>query len=203
MIQQLRRYLFHPFIPLIFGLLMCIGGVTYHLFALKRLEQGCDHFKMELEQKRFSLKRKEEESRVLKAMKEAEPNFVENRLEKLPLLASEVRRIQTLLHSEPQNSEYKRELEALEAPKNSLRFQERNMVRKETYKESDLIQKEAVLMNREDLTQLLTLLENPNLSSLHPPLFLIKTFTLIKTDLSKEEEVFKVQMELIKREMIQ
>jgi hypothetical protein len=146
---------------------------------------------------------KVKESSFLGRLKNANHHFIDENLESLVLLQSEIKKLE---EKNIENSEtLKQRLKFLTDGSNHLKFIEESLKNHENLHEAEERLQHPVEMNVEDLKKLLCLVEGIHLSSYTPledsPQLVIKNFELSKKITSSEEEVYSLDMRLIKREI--
>lgn len=202
----LSRWLSHPLSILSGGILICLLSVWFHLSRERALSDLHERAKF-LREKKLSLQHKEEtEKRILAQMEAANPVYVEEVLAKLCFLQNETDRLQVILRSEPSSRKVKERLEFIQGSQNQLRLREENFQRVSNLEEVDVIQDHPIELSQNDLTYLLSQLENVALGSYSPehdpPYFVIKSFDLSKKSHSSEEETFVVNVKMTKLELV-
>jgi len=147
---------------------------------------------------------REKESAFLTKIKHADHFYIDKHLETFTFLENEIKRLQACAYEPEQEDAAKRRLSFLKEESNRLLFTEEKIRRNETIQEIEEKQQHPVEMNEEDLKKLLTLIEgtiiSPYLPKENRPQLIIKNFELSKKPVSSEEDVFVVNMQLIKRE---
>jgi len=203
---QIKAFLSQPLLWLVVGICCCLLSLIYYASSSKKLrdlKQTAIYLK---KKEHLALLRKTEEKNLLQQLKTANRDYVEKELESLQFLDAEVKRLQALSHSDPSNEVFNSRLEFLQSGQNRLRFREQNFQRVGQFQEVEIIQEHPVEMHRDDLKALLARVENQSFGNFkpgqHPPSLTIKKFELIKKTKSSDEEVFVVNLELIKHEMV-
>lgn len=128
----------------------------------------------------------------LEKLRRADVNYLQKEIEPLLFLRAEKKRLHVLsssLHSQIQSAD--------EEEKNRLIFIQKSLQPKPPFQETLYQIKHPVELNLEDLKILLTKLEKCS-----APEFRFKRFELLRKALSPTEEVFSIQFELIKRELL-
>ena len=183
-----------PFLLLLLGPLPLFYLFFHSNVQLKKID--ATETKINILHRNFVLAKlqKDKEDVYLSQLKKASPYYINEHLESLEFLKNE--RVRDP-NSEPPLSRM---------PVQQLRFNEGKIRRSKGLQEVEENQEKAVLMNEEDLKKTLTLIEGvgipPYKSAPNPPELLIKSIDLRKTSLSAYENVFEVNMQLIKREGI-
>lgn len=206
MIIKFKAYLLHPYSLLAYGLIPCLLALFGHLSAEKRLGQQVEEALYLKERENLAEKKAKLQETLSAQMKNASSDYLENVIEPMQFLRPEIQKLSAMLHGSPENKVYQTRLDFLQNGKNALQFRQQNFQRIGGLQEMEAKQVHPVEMNREDLKQLLANIESIALGDVkpegNPPNLLIKHFELIKKPLPTSEEVFLVNLELIKREMI-
>lgn len=151
--------------------------------------------------------KQEEEEHVLKKLKLANHYYIDQHLESQLFLEPDLRRVQATLAYNPEDSWAKKRVQFLKEGSNRLRFSEQNLKTHLGFQEVEEIQQYAVEMNLEDLKRLLAHIDDikigPYLPAPNAPQLIIKNFELTKKKLKEDEEVYLVNLHLIKRELAQ
>jgi len=196
----------HPIVILLIGLLPCFAS-GFHFYRSKQQQQNLELKIRSLNRKNFDQKqRAEREKKLVERLKGADPDYVPKTLETLTFLDGESKRIEAFLLDHPEEKNQMRRLQFLKGEANRLRFREKNFQRVGKFQEVDVILQHPVEMGKEDLTFLLSKLEHTRIGSYTPdpnaPDFLIEQFEMIRKTLSKDEEVYLVKFNCIKREYV-
>jgi hypothetical protein len=203
LVERIKEISRHPFLLLGLGVSSCLlllGQTMLSHQSLQRREERV------LALKREALVQEERnaaQEKLLTQLKVADREYVERQLETQSFLKTECQKIEAILLANPDHYTLKERLNLLKT-NNQLHFRMQDVKRKDKFQESLLIQEKAVEMNQEDLKSLLARIENVPISELQgnrPPDLWIKKLELHKHTLNKNEETFRVQLELIKREL--
>jgi len=202
----IKKWILHPLAPLLLGLIPCILVVFLHfksLSALNSLQNDAIYLKTK---QHLVEKTSKIETDLIAQMSQADKSYLENQIETLHFLEPEIKKLGALLQTDPNQHEQKNRFDFLNSGKNALRFRQENFQRVGKIQEMEAKQVHPVEMNREDVKALLSRIENvkigEHLPGNRPPDLLIKQFELIKKPLPSNEEVFLVNVELIKRESL-
>lgn len=196
----------HPLFALLLGIGSCLAALFY-ISSLKHTQETlqtriCALCETRKKRELQDLREKE----LIERLQGADPDYLQNRLEKLSFLSSEAHRMEALLLDHPADAASKKRLSFLKGAANQLRFREENTRRIGALQEVDVIQEHPVEMGKEDLKGLLAKLEQVEIDQHspdpHAPDFLINEFELIRKPLSQKSETFVVNFNCIKREMI-
>lgn len=148
----------------------------------------------ELQQKEHSL---------LNSLKNPDPHYLDKHIETLTFLLPELKKLETF-SSENANEQTLKRLQFLKEGGNRLVFSEEQIRSNDLFREVEEKQQHPVEMNEEDLKKLLCLIEGVTIWPYGPkegrPQLIIKDFRLSKKEISSQEKVFVVSMELINRE---
>ena len=152
----------------------------------------------------LAMERMGRKERFLHRYSQATPYFLDQTIESLPLLQKEKEQLKSLLNHPafPESVAIKERLSFIE--ENRLAFKEEKIETSKQMKEVQEKQRHPVQMDENDLKQILALLEDVQidecLPKIHSPQILIKEFHLKKIETPLQQEVFEVEMDLIKRE---
>ncbi|MDN3507271.1 MAG: hypothetical protein P0S96_08605 [Simkaniaceae bacterium] len=206
MIKKYKAYLVHHYSLVAYGLIPCLLALFGHLSSEKKLSQQIDEALYLKEKENLADKKAKLQEALNAQMKSASADYLETVIEPMQFLRSETQKISAMLHGSPENKAYQTRLQFLQNGQNTLRFRQQNFQRIGNQQEMEAKQIHPVELSREDLKQLLANIENITLGDTkpegNPPNLLIKNFELIKKPLPTSEEVFLVNLELIKREII-
>jgi hypothetical protein len=201
----IKKYLSHPLAWLAFLILGLVPFFCLILFFYMRLEElNTFEGRMEQAHKKAIIQKihKEKENVFLTKIKNVDHFYIDKHLETLAFLEHEVKRLQASAYDSDDMS--KKRLAFLKEGSNRLLFSEEKIRHNETVQETEEKQQHPVEMNEEDLKKLLSLIEGtaigPYLPKSNRPQLIIKNFELSKKPVSSEEDVFVVNMQLIKRE---
>jgi hypothetical protein len=180
-VKTLRLVLF--LIPALLSLWVCQSKAS-HLEALEARINS-------LEAQALLVKEQEgKNTHYLAELKEAP--LRDQILESLPLLETEGRRVQVLYAQDKENLQLKQRLEFLKSGKNRISFTEEKRRTHGKLREIEEKLARRVEMNEEDLQTVLPLLE-PRI---------IREFDLTKQMTPSEEEVYSIDLKVIKREVL-
>jgi hypothetical protein len=148
--------------------------------------------------------RKEKNSRILSEIKKSDPFYIDTHLEKLSFLEDEARRVQALSMHQKDNSILQRRLDFLRSGENKIIFTEGARHQEKGFQEVEEKMQHPLEMNEDDLKKLLVLIEGVTINSYSPkqgrPQLVITDFDLTKHRSPSDEEVYVVDLKLIKRE---
>lgn len=148
---------------------------------------------------------KERETSFFNQIEVADPNFIQKQLEPIVFLDPEIKKLQALSSYVKEDEELDHRLLFLKN-ENHLRFLEKDFRQDSKIKETEYQIAKPLQLDKENLKQLLSLIENRKVDSFTPPpgspQITIKEFYLEKKEIAKDSEVFEVSMSIIKREKI-
>lgn len=204
--EKLKKILIHPYTWIALGIFPCFFAACIYIRAVHKLDHLQEEVLYLYEKKQSNQRKTNLEQKLLTQLGQANSAYLEKELETLRFLQPEVQKIKALLHTEPNNALLQTRLDFLQNEQNQLRFRQHNFQRIGKFQEMEALQDHPVEMNREDLKQLLALIENQKIGDWmpgsNPPDLIVKSFELIKKPLPSNEEIFFVNLELIKREML-
>jgi hypothetical protein len=156
----------------------------------------------------YSSKKKDVEEGILSKMKGADPHYIDKYLESLTFLDSEAKKWQRLALQEKPIAEIEKRIEFLRSQQNKLSFSEGQIYQLGNIRELEEKQKHTIEINDEDLKKILCLIEGVKIGPYMPidkhPQLIIKKFNLIKKTLPEiREKVFLLNLQLLKRELIE
>lgn len=147
------------------------------------------------------------ESALLASLKKPDPHYLDKNVETLTFLLSEIKKLESIQSENPDNEQINKRLQFLREGGNRLVFSEEQIRSNEFFREIEEKQQHPVEMNEEDLKKLLCLIEGITIWPYGPkegrPQLIIKDFHLSKKELSSQEKVFVVSLQLIKRENLE
>lgn len=188
--RQLRP--FFSYFLLSCGTLPSVFCLLYFFHArlkLQELEERLTSLTMHMA---LSEKTKSEGDKRLEKLKTADPAYLEKALVGLTFLEAEIKRLQLI-----KNDPSAKRLRFFKEGANSLRFIEENFCEKPPFQEIDVRLEHPVEMDSEDLKKLLNRIEEAE-----APELVIKRFELSRKSPSPQEEVYLINFELIKRELL-
>ncbi|MES2345821.1 MAG: hypothetical protein V4494_07790 [Chlamydiota bacterium] len=139
------------------------------------------------------------EDNFISKMKNTDHFYIDKNLESLLFLESEIAQLE--LQADPL---LKKRLHFLKEGSNKLLFAEEEIRRGDIFQEIEERLQHPVEMNTDDLKKVLCLIEDIPIPPFSPPAnapqMIIKNFELIKKPISKDQEVYVINLQLIKRE---
>ena len=144
------------------------------------------------------------ESTILASLKNPDAHYLGKYVETLTFQLSEIKKFETIQAENPDDELISRRLVFLKEGGNRLLFSEEHIRTNELFRETEEKQQHLIELNEEDLKKLLCLIEGITIWPYGPkegrPQLVIKDFKLSKKEVSSQEKVFVVSMQLIKRE---
>lgn len=143
------------------------------------------------------------EDSLLNSLKNPDTHYLDKNIETLTFLLPELKKLEAFSSENTEEHTFKR-LQFLKEGGNRLVFSEERVRSNELFREIEEKQQHPVEMNEEDLKKLLCLIEGVTIWPYGPkegrPQLIIKDFRLSKKEISSQEKVFVISMELINRE---
>lgn len=147
------------------------------------------------------------ESSLLSSLKNPDPHYLDKHMETLTFLLPEIKKLETIQLENPEDEQIVKRLQQLKDGYNRLRFSEEQIRANEIFRETEEKQQQPIELNEEDLKKLLCLIEGVTIWPYGPkegrPQLIVKDFKLARKELSPNEKVYVVMMELIKRENLE
>lgn len=208
-LELIGKFCFHRLRPsffyalIFFPTLLILIYLFFQSLELFELEENFNH---SLEKGRSALQKKRSQDRFIERYNHADPYFLDQQIESLPLLQNECSEIRSLIkHPAIARRDFLEErLEFLLGRENRIRFNEQNIRTSQNIKETEEKQRYPVQVDEEDLKRILCLVEDISIESYHPaenqPQLLIQNFRLHRQTTSLATEVFTLDMTLLKRE---
>ncbi len=180
--------------------LLCLAPLGLVLTLLQGKNDKLEIFSQRveiLEQKAASARQiKTKQESVWQLVQKSNPHYLTQVVEALPLLKSELHRVQALARRYPENRALQERLSFLQGDKNRIRFLPAMERSGSFFQETELKMQNTVQMNEDDLKTFLSAVEE---TAEDRPLLMIKSFELKKLKEKADETVYDVQVELIKR----
>jgi hypothetical protein len=171
---------------------------------LDRLEEEMERIHVRTTQ---ALEIQRHENSLMASLKHPDPNYLEKNLETLTFLLSEVKKIESLQSEDLVDERTGMRMQFLKEGGNRLVFSEEQTRSNETFRETQEKQQHPVEMNEEDLKKLLCLIEGITIWPYGPkegrPQLIINDFRLTKKEISPQEKVYVISIQLIKRENLE
>ena len=147
------------------------------------------------------------ESSLLASLRNPDPHYLDKNVETLTFLLPEVKKLELIQLENPEEEQIGKRLQYLKEGGNRLVFSEEQIRANEIFREIEEKQQHPVEMNEEDLKKLLCLIEGITIWPYGPkegrPQLIINDFRLSKKELSSQEKVYVVSIQLIKRENLE
>ena len=200
------KFLFYN--PIFFSLCLIPTLLSLWGLQIKKQDLKITQIKVEdLHKKAIEAGRKNKiNEAIVSQIKESDPKYLQKELETLPLLESELRRLETILVHHKDNAILHRRLNFLKSGQNQLSLCEAQRRTGESFQEVDLILQHPVEMDDEDLKKMLSSIEGIPIDGFPTkqgrPQILIRDFDLTKETNHLGEEIFLVKYDLLKREAL-
>jgi len=202
-ISSQQRYFIYLAIAAILPIILVICQHRNKISDLEALSLEMVTYQKQLTEK----KKKNESNRLIKqAYSEADHFFIDKQLETMVFLEPELSSIQKFYSQNklPLNSKDKSRIDFLTSGDNSLVFSEGSITRYEGFQEVMETLVVPVEVNITDTKRLLSQIEGASFDGISPPKnkpqMIITEFKLEKTTGFQQNEVFKLQIKLLKRE---
>lgn len=183
-----------PFVLLVFQFI-------FGLQKLELLEEDMERIHVKTLQVQESEKK---ESSILASLKNPDSHYLGKHVETLVFQLSEIKKFEMIQAENPDDDLIAKRLLFLKEGGNRLLFSEEQIRSNELFRETEEKQQHPVELNEEDLKRLLCLIEGITIWPYGPkegrPQLIIKDFRLTKKEISSQEKVFVISMQLIKRE---
>ncbi len=144
------------------------------------------------------------ETAFLSMMKQADHFYIDKHLETLSFLEPELKKMETLLLDSAPDDHLKKRVQFLKEGSNRLLFSEEKIRQHQQFLEVEEYNQTPVEMNEEDLKKLLSLIEGVTIWPYGPkesrPQLILTDFQLTKKELPSHENVFVIDLKLLKRE---
>jgi len=210
LIEKLKQLKFPPFFSMVALSLALFPSLFYMGYFFNRMStlDECQEELQRLVKKSEILKAKKEgEEHFLTKLQKADHYYVDKCLESQIFLSPELKKYQAALSYDPEDLWTKRRVEFLKEGGNTLRFSEQNLKTGQGFQEVEELLQKPVEMNLDDLKKLLANIEDVKIDPYVPepnaPSLIIKKFELTKKKLKEQEEVYLINLQLIKREIAQ
>ncbi len=194
--------------PILFSL--CLIPTLLSLWVLQGKKQDLKFAQIRIEEihkKAIEINRQNKiNAAVFAQIKESDPKYLQKELETLPLLESELRRLETILVHHKDNAILHRRLDFLKSGQNNFSLSEAKRRTGEQFQEVDLSLAHPVEMDDEDVKKMLTSIEGVPINN-YPtkqgrPQLLIREFDLVKETSNLGEDIFLVKWNLLQREAL-
>lgn len=195
-----------PFFFFALVVLPLLAAALFICFEYSQLKGLQDRFTAAARKEKIAFERKARKERLIQRYCHANPYFLDQQIESLPLLQRELEQLKSLLpHPAFPNHQSIRDRSAFLVD-NRLVFAEEQIRTSSQIKEVEEKQRRPVEMDENDLKKILSIIEDVSIDQTpflnDRPQILIKDFHLKKQKTSLQTEVFEVEMDLLKREFI-
>ena len=196
---QIRPTLF--FSLLLLPIFLAIIYLSFQKIQLQQLE---NRFAATAEKGKSTIEKKRRKEQFLNRFSEADPYFINKKIESLAFLETEKENLKILIQHPalPNKKLLKERFAFLSGEENRLAFSEENIRSSTKIKETDEKQRHPVQVDEKDLKKLFSLIEDVSINPFPSPQLIIRNFKLKKRETLLQNEVFEVEMELLKREWI-
>lgn len=206
-LEHCGQFCFKKIRPSIFfsSLLVPIICATFYLFfQILELQELENRFIYSTKKGKSAIEKKRNKEQFLRRYSSYTPYFINQYIESLNFLDKEKQELITLLnHPAVLNKKILKErLSFLSGETNRLLFAEEKVRSSTKIKETEEKQRHPVQVDEKDLEKLLSLIEDVSSEPLNSPQLIIRNFQLKKKETSLRNEIFEVEMELLKREWL-
>ena len=181
-------------------LLLCLAPLCLVVWVLQNKNDKLEMLVQKteaLEQKAISAHRlKTKQQTLWQHVQQSNPRYLEQVVEALPLLKSELHRVQALARQYPENRQLQERLSYLQGDQNRIRFVPSTERSGSFFQETELKMQNGVQMNEDDLKSFLTSIEE---TAEGRPLLIVKNLEIKKLKEKADETVYVAQVEIIKR----
>lgn len=211
-LEKCGKLFFLKMRPMFFFLLLVlplIGAIFF--LSLKSTSIQClkERFQAALRKETLANERKQRRESFLTRYSNVTPYFLDQKIESLSLLEAERQKLISLLKHPafPKSSAIQERLKFLE--ENRLTFSEEKIISTPIYHETEESLRNSAQIDEIDLKQMLANIEDRQIEHYKPdknlrrPQILIKNLRLKKQETPLSQEVFEIEMDLLKREFIQ
>lgn len=206
LLDEFKKYLSQPLF-LFAMLLLCLLPslfLSFRYFLKLQTYKNLEEQIVSLHGKSAALKfGSQNEDYFLKKLKNADPYYIDKYLENLIFLESSIKKLQA---GDSLDEKSRKRVKFLKEGSNHLRFSQQSRKQVKGVQETEEILQHAVEMHSEDLKKVLARIEEVQIGNYlpgeNPPQLIIKNFELTKKTLNEKEEIYLVNLSLIKRESI-
>lgn len=206
-LAKFKKRLSHPLLPFLLLPLALLPSLCLiaHFFIRLNTCGDLENRIYALQRKSALLQLKKQEGEFFaKKLKSADHYYIDKHLENLTFLESDIRTLQVFIQNNPEDERAKKRMQFLKEGANQLRFSEQNIKNLQGMQEVEEIQQYPVEMNEEDLKKVLSRIEDVTIASFcpgeKPPQLIIKNFELTRKKIKEQEQVYLINLQLIKRE---
>lgn len=194
--------------PILFSLCLIPTLLALWLLQVKKQDLKIAQIKIEeIHKKAIEIDRHNEiNAAIFAQIKGCDPKYLQKELATIPLLESELRRLETILVHHKDNAILHRRLDFLKSGQNNFSLNEAKRRTGEQFQEVDLSLAHPVEMDDEDIKHMLTFIEGIPINN-YPtkqgrPQLLIRNFDLVKETNNLGEDIFLVKCNLLQRESL-
>ncbi len=208
-LEKFGRLFFAQMRPFFFFILMVIplfAAAAFLFLQNNRIQEIEERFAAASTKGKAAFERKAKKEAFLHRYLNADPYFLDQKIESLLFLQNERKQIESWLRHPalPRKESLVERLSFLTEGANRLVFAEENIRTSGRIQETDEKQRHPVQMHENDLQKLLSLIEDipvgPYLPPNGAPQLLVRDFRLKKIKTHLHTEIFEVEMDLVKRE---
>jgi hypothetical protein len=203
-----KFYLSKPLFFFLLMLLPILSGSVYLFSKYAKIKDLEERFYNACKRGRSAIEKKWEKEKFLARYAEPNPYFLDEKIESLIFLTSEISQLEMLIQHPALGDKklFESRLHFLKSGENRLHFVENEIRSSPTIKETEEKQRHPVQMNGEDIKKLLSQIEDVPIDAYssiqNRPQMVITDFRLEKKQTPIKTEVFEVEMQCIKREFI-
>jgi len=206
LLEKLTPYFSYPIVWVSSGLALCLLSLCITISSEKRVTQLEEKAYFLQKRKNLAQAKEAREEKLLSQLKAADPSYVESQIESLQFLSPEIKQLQALLYTNPQNQTASSRLKTLSGKENRAHFRQSHFEKVGTVGQVELTLDRPVEMNGQDLKTFLTRIENVSIDGALPrsgsPYLVIEKFDMERKVLPSKEESYLVRCKLIKREYL-
>lgn len=208
-LEHLGRCFFSKMRPFFFFVLLAfplLAAAVFLFMEHNRIQEIEERFTTASAKGKAAFERKAKKERFLRRHANADPYFLDQKIESLLFLQNEKQQIESLLRHPalPHKQSLQDRYSFLTDGSNRLSFAEENIQTSGRIKETEEKIQYPVQVDENDLQKLLTLIEDIPVGSYLPsdgaPQLIIRDFRLKKIKTPLESEIFEIELDLLKRE---
>lgn len=207
--ERVGKYCFAKERSVLFFLVLSLPIVygCFHLFSeYSKVQALEERFVNACKKGKTAIERKQKKEQFVQKFSNADPYFLDKKIESLPFLSREISELEKIIHHPALVDKrlFSSRLEFLKRGDNRLSFVEESIRSSGSIKETEEKQRYPVQMSEEDLKKLLSALESIPVGPFSPeeksPQIVITDFRIEKRKTPVQTEVFEVDMQFLKRE---
>jgi len=208
-LENMGRFSFakmRPFFFFVILVLPLLSAAVFLFFQNTRIQELEERFASASAKGKMAFERKAKKERFLRHYSNADPYFLDQKIESFSFLQNEKNQLETWLRHPalPRKEAIQERLSFLTEGTNRLSFAEENIRASGRIKETDEKQRHPVQMDENDLKKLLALIEDIQIGSYLPsnesPQLIVRELRLKKIKSPLQSEIFEIEMDLLKRE---